>query len=266
LDKKRLLFCLIQTYIQRLEPISSSGLKQSSSLDCSSATIRNYFKKLSDEGYLNQEHSSSGRTPTFVAYKDYWEDILSNDISSVNFDILKEEAIKLGVSVFIKKTIRNILVDVKVFDDTYMMLIFSNFIVTTKFNNSLYKFVDNMKGFYAEDILNIIVELGLKSLGDDISYNIHKGGIIILNKKEFLNVVFKYDLSEKLIDYFLEGEILNNVSSGVYFQDTNLLKSILPDGYIGICHDTKIESTNAKIFVFGALSKDYEYFYKRITQ
>ena len=37
----------------------------------SSATIRNYFAKLEEEGYLKQQHSSGGRIPTYLAYKLY---------------------------------------------------------------------------------------------------------------------------------------------------------------------------------------------------
>ena len=70
IDKKEfLLQSIIKAYIEHLEPIGSKELKSMYDLDYSTATIRGYFKKLGDEGFLAQEHISSGRTPTNEALK-----------------------------------------------------------------------------------------------------------------------------------------------------------------------------------------------------
>ena len=73
IDKKDfLLQSMIKAYIEHLEPIGSSQLKSLYDIRFSPATIRGYFKKLGDEGFLAQEHVSSGRTPTTEALKQYW--------------------------------------------------------------------------------------------------------------------------------------------------------------------------------------------------
>ena len=67
MDKKEfLLQSIIKAYIEHLEPIGSTQLNLCMILLTSPATIRGYFKKLGEEGYLAQEHISSGRTPTSV--------------------------------------------------------------------------------------------------------------------------------------------------------------------------------------------------------
>ncbi|MBN2479943.1 MAG: heat-inducible transcriptional repressor HrcA [Parachlamydiales bacterium] len=68
---KSVLFGLIELYIKTNQPIGSNTLKESGFQDISSATIRNYFAKLEEEGYLTQQHISGGRAPTAKAYKEY---------------------------------------------------------------------------------------------------------------------------------------------------------------------------------------------------
>ena len=73
MSKKDLLLCrVIVEYLQHKEPIGSESLKTLMNTKISSATIRNYFKALSDEGLLFQSHISGGRIPTLSALKAYW--------------------------------------------------------------------------------------------------------------------------------------------------------------------------------------------------
>ncbi|MEN8717915.1 MAG: heat-shock protein, partial [Sulfurovum sp.] len=104
IDKKEfLLHSIIKAYIKNLEPIGSSQLKSMYDISYSPATIRGYFKKLGDEGYLAQEHISSGRTPTIDALKEYWDKRLNLKLDNVNKEALEYFAKEIGVSVFIKK-------------------------------------------------------------------------------------------------------------------------------------------------------------------
>jgi len=66
-----ILLGLIELYIKNGKPIGSNTLKESGFDDFSSATIRNYFFKLEEHGYLTQQHASGGRIPTDQAYKFY---------------------------------------------------------------------------------------------------------------------------------------------------------------------------------------------------
>lgn len=69
--EREILFRLVEYYITTCKPVGSNTLKEVGFLDLSSATIRNYFQELEEEGYLLQQHTSGGRIPTDKAYTLY---------------------------------------------------------------------------------------------------------------------------------------------------------------------------------------------------
>ncbi|MBA3603016.1 MAG: heat-inducible transcriptional repressor HrcA [Parachlamydiaceae bacterium] len=69
--EKRVLLALVEYYIKSGKPVGSSILKEVDVGDLSSATIRNYFARLEEEGYLIQQHISGGRLPTEKAFRLY---------------------------------------------------------------------------------------------------------------------------------------------------------------------------------------------------
>jgi heat-inducible transcriptional repressor len=71
--ERKVLLGLVEYYIQTGKPVGSHSLKEEGFEDLSSATIRNYFASLEEEGYVTQSHSSSGRVPTYLAYQLYAE-------------------------------------------------------------------------------------------------------------------------------------------------------------------------------------------------
>lgn len=69
--ERKVLIGLVEHYIQTGKPVGSNVLKEVGFEDLSSATIRNYFAHLEEEGYLAQQHSSGGRIPTDQAFRLY---------------------------------------------------------------------------------------------------------------------------------------------------------------------------------------------------
>lgn len=67
--QENLLKELIETYVSQAEPVSSAMLAKRVSV--SSATVRNEFAELEQDGYLAQPHTSAGRVPTLKAYEHY---------------------------------------------------------------------------------------------------------------------------------------------------------------------------------------------------
>ncbi|MCB1136132.1 MAG: heat-inducible transcriptional repressor HrcA [Chlamydiia bacterium] len=65
----RVLLGLVELYLQTGKPIGSNTLKDAGFPELSSATIRNYFAGLEEDGYLVQQHSSGGRIPTAKAFR-----------------------------------------------------------------------------------------------------------------------------------------------------------------------------------------------------
>ncbi len=81
--KRAVLAAAINRYIREPEPVSSENIASDFSL--SSATIRNIFAELEENGYLTHPHTSAGRVPTVLGYR-YYVDFLLSQI-----DLLDEE-------------------------------------------------------------------------------------------------------------------------------------------------------------------------------
>lgn len=71
----RVLLGLVAHYIENAKAVGSHTLKEAGFQNLSSATLRNYFSQLEEEGYLHQLHSSGGRIPTEKAYRLYANEI-----------------------------------------------------------------------------------------------------------------------------------------------------------------------------------------------
>lgn len=77
--ERKVLLGLIEYYLKTNKPVGSNTLREAGFEALSSATIRNYFAHLEQEGYLSQQHSSGGRIPTHKAYKLYASEYVQNE-------------------------------------------------------------------------------------------------------------------------------------------------------------------------------------------
>ena len=260
IDKKEfLLQYIIKAYIEHLEPIGSTQLKSMYDITYSPATIRGYFKKLGEEGYLAQEHISSGRTPTTEALKQYWQSKLNLKLKGLNLRALEYFASEIGLSVFIKKEKSDVLKNILNVENKYMILEFSSFAISVKYSDALYRFLNDMIGLDLKDITKVSKDVGAYEVYESINQTLQNSDFQIFNYKEFLNLALNYDFDEYTINSFLKGQILDELKEGLYFD------KFLPSNYIGICNYCKINNEDVKMLVIGELPKDYEYFYEKIT-
>ena len=260
IDKKEfLLQSIIKAYIEHLEPIGSTQLKSMYDITYSPATIRGYFKKLGEEGYLAQEHISSGRTPTTEALKQYWQTKLNFKLKGINLRALEYYASNIGLCVFIKKEKSDVLKDIINVENKYMILEFSSFAISVKYSDALYRFLNDMIGLDLKDITKVSKDVGAYEVYESIHQTLQNSDFQIFNYKEFLCLALNYDLDEYTINSFLKGQILDELKEGLYFD------KLLPPNYIGICNYCKINNEDVKMLVIGELPKDYEYFYEKIT-
>jgi heat-inducible transcriptional repressor len=262
--KEFLLDTIIKAYIEHLEPIGSGQLKSMYDIAYSPATIRGYFKKLCDEGYLAQEHASSGRTPTTEALKEYWQNRLSTEFITVNYNKLNILSRQVGLTVFLKEVQAQELLRVLNVENLYLLLEFTTFSLTVKYNAALYKFLTDMIGLEAVNVLDVAKQVGASELYVELDKYLFNKDFEIINIKEFLSLCVRYDLDERYINKFLNGNLMNNLASGLYFNATQGINKILPTEYMGIVQDVNIDNKKFKMLVVGMLSKDYEYFYKGI--
>ncbi|NLA55046.1 MAG: heat-inducible transcriptional repressor HrcA [Corynebacterium humireducens] len=67
--RREVLRAIVADYVASQEPVGSKALVEKHNLGVSSATIRNDMAVLEAEGYIKQEHASSGRIPTEKGYR-----------------------------------------------------------------------------------------------------------------------------------------------------------------------------------------------------
>ena len=260
IDKKEfLLQSIIKAYIEHCEPIGSSQLKSMYDITYSPATIRGYFKKLGEEGFLAQEHVSSGRTPTTEALKQYWDSKLNFKLEYVDPKAIEYFSNEIGVSVFVLDQKNDTLKNILNVENRYMIFEFSTFSVTVKYTDALYRFLSDMIGLELVHIVNISQQVGAFEIYEAVNQHLQNRDFHIYNTKEFFRLALQYNFDEESINSFLKGKVLESIDAGLYFD------GIVPQGYIAACHTCVIGNTDSKILVVGELSKDYEYFYNRIS-
>ncbi len=76
--KIKILNIAVEEFIKDSAPITSSSVKDNTSLDCSTATLRQELNALEAMGFLKQLHTSGGRVPTAQGYRFYVENLLKN--------------------------------------------------------------------------------------------------------------------------------------------------------------------------------------------
>ncbi|MDO7252592.1 HrcA family transcriptional regulator [Helicobacter cappadocius] len=257
--KDLLLDGIIKRYVQFNEPIGSESLKMSMSIKISSATIRNYFKILSEEGILTQPHISSGRIPTNRALKGYWRANLQYKENILNVDIgkIQQACQKIGVFCVIREKTSQILKEVINYENRFLILAFENNEIAVPFNHSVERFLKELIGLEFEDIKKIASQVCATALLEKLNLvsnvALHKFGI------EFLALLLRYQEFHKLFFEITDGHIFDRLPKGIYFENT------VPEGSIGIVQDISIDKKEAQMFCMGELNKNYTYFYEEIA-
>jgi heat-inducible transcriptional repressor len=68
---QQILRAIVQSYIERPDPVGSRYVTKRFALNLSPATIRNIMSDLEEMGFLTQPHTSAGRIPTDKGYRFY---------------------------------------------------------------------------------------------------------------------------------------------------------------------------------------------------
>ncbi len=76
--KIKILNVAVEEFIKDSSPITSGSVKDKTSLDVSTATLRSELNALEAMGFLKQLHTSGGRVPTAQGYRFYVENLLKN--------------------------------------------------------------------------------------------------------------------------------------------------------------------------------------------
>ncbi len=76
--KHDIILYAVDDYIKNAQPVTSASLNAHFN-NLSSATLRNELNALESMGYFKQLHTSGGRVPTNLAYKEYVNNLLNSD-------------------------------------------------------------------------------------------------------------------------------------------------------------------------------------------
>lgn len=86
---------LIEQYLKTGKPVGSGVLQETEFQNLSSATIRNYFAALEEDGYVTQLHTSGGRLPLSKGYEFYakvcLDEVLQEPIQRVDVTLEPKE-------------------------------------------------------------------------------------------------------------------------------------------------------------------------------
>lgn len=83
--QEKILLAVIREFMREADAVGSMNVIARHHLGVSSATVRNDMVVLSEMGFLTKDHSSSGRTPTDLAFK-YFVDELMPEMFIPNID------------------------------------------------------------------------------------------------------------------------------------------------------------------------------------
>lgn len=252
--KEKLLNEMISIYIKDGMPIGSESLKLNIDMKISSATIRNYFKVLVNEGVLAQPHISSGKIPTNSTLKSYWRKNIdiSNCLNINSIDKINKASIEHKIFCNIKIHKQERLQKIINYNDEYSILVFDNVETILPYTRHLHNFLNELLYQDIEEIRSIA-----KSVCTNELYNRLLGvATTKIYNFSFEELFFIKDLDSIL--KIINGDIFYTLKNGFYFD-------LFPDGYMGILHDIMIDNNFGKMFVVGGLKKDYTSFYQKIA-
>ena len=93
--KKKILRAVVESYIRTAEPVGSNAILELADLNVSSATIRNELADLTEQGYLEQPHTSAGRIPSPKGYRLYVNELMEEQRLSLEETRQINEALHL---------------------------------------------------------------------------------------------------------------------------------------------------------------------------
>ncbi|TLD97344.1 HrcA family transcriptional regulator [Helicobacter jaachi] len=259
--KDLLLSRVIVEYLRHKEPIGSESLKTLMNTKISSATIRNYFKALADEGLLFQPHISGGRIPTLRALKSYWYKQL--DVKSVievdSMERIKEACFLCDVFCALCIEQSNRLRDVRQLDDNTLLLSFEHLGITLPFSSALERFLHELKGLEIIDVRKIAHQVRAQNLLDALSCvqsrNLTRFGVGAILQ------AYRHNSDEQSFYSIVDGSVFDCLESGMYCEE------VLPKGYIAIMQDMTLAThpdKKARMLCIGALDRDFTHFYEYV--
>ncbi len=248
---------LIAAYIDNPVPVSSSSLQERLRLKISSATIRYYFKQLTQKGYLHKPYVSSGRIPSEKSLKLYW---LKHLQPQKRFYLKSEAQIEeqckrsdifCEYSLYANRKLDN----VEKLNGHFLVCTFGEEEFVLPYNRSIEKFLLSMKGKSVFEISNICKDLGLYHLSMKLK-EFSRERFAVFNVFDLVKIAAEdKEWADEQLGAVMSGKLLHEKRSGIDFYHKILTYKF----YIDIDHKTKGE-----VLLMGKLHQDYLEFIKNL--
>ena len=253
-----LLSRVIVEYLKHREPIGSESLKMLMNTKISSATIRNYFKALADEGLLFQPHISSGRIPTLEALKSYWyrQFDTKTAIEIDSLECVKKACFTSQVFCAVSIEQSNRLCAITRLDEQRLLLEFEHIGITLPFSSAIERFLQELKGLELIDVRKIAHQVRAMNLLEVLicaqSRNLSRFGVGALMQ------AYHHNSDEQSFYSIIDGGIFDSLQSGMYCEE------VLPKGYVAIMQDIVLKThpdKKSRMLCVGALDRDFTQFF-----
>ncbi len=226
MDKKSyILEKLVEEYIKVPEPVSSKQLQKSLDLSLSSATIRYYFQKLSQNGAITQPHISSGRVPTVQTLKDFWKKRLEDTDMSSDENILKKlEHISQKEHIFCEVTEykRLFLNGVHNYDNRFLICDFENEDFILPYNKNLERFFSNQIGQEGLKLSQICNDIGLINISKSLKRFLTRNFSHFMLKEVIEIANEDMEWANRFLPSLLDGTFMYNTKKGLKFYNSIL--------------------------------------------
>ena len=251
-----ILHSIIQEYLKSGEAIGSSELKQRGGITLAASSIRIYFKKLDDLGYVTQRHSSGGRIPTKIALKQFWNRSISDKILHLStLDAIQEASSSFELFVRMDEKEDVVLEKIYNIEDKFLLLDFGGDEISIRYSHRQALFLQDFIGVSKEALIKLVSSVGLYSLARKIVVSfqekiVFQQGYELLQHRDFF--------ANDFVNNYFFGHAFSLLENGIYFEE------IVPEGYMLVKRDGVYEGKDVSFTVIGKINSNFVQFFKEI--
>lgn len=248
---------VVNRYIQSEQPIGSLELKEQMTADLSSATIRNYFRRLVQGGFLTQIHSSSGRIPTFLALQAFWQEVLDcKNCCEIDPIKVKETAKRYDIYALIHIREPNRLLEVNKTKRGTIIVEFDDGLAAVDGSVAVERLLCEFTGYDISDLLMIAFSNHIDSLAVAL-WQIESRRVARFNVQTLIDTAAQMPIG---FDDLYDGRIMIGLNAGIYFESAPQYESML------LAQQARVSGKNALLVAYGAPSRDYRGFINNIRK
>ncbi|MDR0665106.1 MAG: hypothetical protein LBF86_06260 [Helicobacteraceae bacterium] len=251
--RQEILNAVVYSYVQNPQPIGSMQLKEALSASVSAATIRNYFRRLVDEGFLTQLHSSGGRIPTDLALQSYWISAIDpNAARAIDEEAIESAARAYGLYALLAMREPNRLLEVTKSRLGRILAAFEFGEAALGANAAIERLLNEFCGYDITDLIEIA-----KSNRIDALYNalreIERGRVKRYNADALIEYAHNFYVDfERLYD----GAIASQMSAQLLFDSPSMI----------VAHKVTKGEKPALLVAFGVMNRDFLGFINHIKK